>query len=158
MPEKGGKGGRKPPFGRCCTNPTALSRCPATSRLSGQVMEHPVVLDPNPAAAGAAFLLPFHSERRPQSSGAGHVAVDALQVALCFVREVTKTKGDAREAASEIGKPPEHRRGKGGGAYCFEGKGGRRERRWEGWKGRKRPGFLGAPTVLVPALALLLLT
>jgi len=68
-----------------------LLSCPFTSRFSlraqltrifrascsDQVVDHPVILDPNPTAAGSALLLPFHPENRLQADG---LSVDALQV------------------------------------------------------------------------------
>lgn len=44
---------------------------------SDQVVDHPVILDPNPTAAGSALLLPFHPETRLHADG---LAVDGLQV------------------------------------------------------------------------------
>ena len=74
------------------------SRC----SCSPDPIEHAVLLDPNPTAAGSAFLVPHEQEDRPQppatdlgrSSGAegaaaeGGIPADALQVAMCFVREL----------------------------------------------------------------------
>ena len=41
------------------------------------MVDHPVVLDPNPTSVGQALLLPFHREHRSQ---AAPLEVDALQV------------------------------------------------------------------------------